>query len=635
MREDLGTAAPLVEPTAPSQVTGNLTVSVPVIAEADASIERIGVISDRLVGLVEACGDDHEPFAAPVLSDLSVRGEPASLGWSREGGWIPRFEHAGDLGQLTGWILAPTDEHEKRAGLALRIQYHNDTTRPRHVRLGWSGSWHRTELTHFRAKHLPGQIGATDDSWTGSCVLSANDPSVPLAIGIRGGPTVVVRSDPHGEWAATSQLTVGVDETATVDVYLAVARESDGASVTALALRRHGFDSLHLSTTRWLQEHALPAPTAHAAQVLNGHLFFNYFFAQADCLDSGAPVILTSRSQRYYVSAAFWSRDAYIWTFPALLLADHARARRVLVETITRGGKNLANHALYIDGTELYPGFELDQAAAPLIALWRYVDATGDQGVLSEPAILSLLDGWLPAIDHWFNPRIGLYATWLMPTDDPTDFPHLLTNNALIAAAMQATAMLAESFPTGRSPLAQSAGEYRRWAAALHIAMQEHLTSDWQEEAMWAWACDASGHQELREEPPLSLRLLPYLGFCAFDDPRQIATLRWITTQYGYYYAGEFSGAGAPHFPFPSGFDLAARLLTEADDDGELLDYLLGVPMDNGLGCESWDPHSGQVRTGAAMASMSGYLAWCWWARMNNHRRWDSPLPGPDRRSTS
>lgn len=48
--------------------------------------------------------------------------------------------------------------------------------------------------------------------------------------------------------------------------------------------------------------------------------------------------------------------------------------------------------------------------------------------------------------------------------------------------------------------------------------------------------------------------------------------------------------------------------------------------MDRGLACESWDPGTGVVRTGAAMASMADLLSWTAWARLTGHRRWDQPI---------
>jgi len=64
------------------------------------------------------------------------------------------------------------------------------------------------------------------------------------------------------------------------------------------------------------------------------------------------------------VSAAFWARDVLLWSMPALVLTDAARARDVLLYSMRIGTLNVGDHALYMDGTALYPGFELDEAAA-------------------------------------------------------------------------------------------------------------------------------------------------------------------------------------------------------------------------------------------------------------------------------
>ena len=87
---------------------------------------------------------------------------------------------------------------------------------------------------------------------------------------------------------------------------------------------------------------------------------------------------MTSRSPRYYVSAAYWDRDSLLWAFPAILTVDAAYAREILTYVFTRQARNFGVHSRYIDGTMLEPGFELDELCAPVIALNRYVEQTGD-----------------------------------------------------------------------------------------------------------------------------------------------------------------------------------------------------------------------------------------------------------------
>ncbi len=424
-------------------------------------------------------------------------------------------------------------------------------------------------------------------------------------------------------------------ETLTSDLYIGVATEPDGAATTSLHLRRRGFDALWETSRAWLAAHALPVGDARPglAHRVNTNLFFNYYFAQGNCLDTGTPVVVTSRSPHYYVSAAFWSRDAYCWTFPALLLTDPARSREVLVASLAAAGPRVAEHALYLNGTSLYPGFELDQAAAPLVAVGRYVQATGDWTILEERAVLAALGRFGSTVEPWRHPHWDLYGTFLLPTDDPTAFPYVTTCNAVVAAAFDALAALTEQaggcgieqgdgFAAG-----QAASEHRRRAAAIRATMQERLTIDGPHGRRWAWACDVDGNLEVRDEPPLSLRTLPYWGVGGATDPIQQATRSWLHQGNRYHYNGRFSGAGAPHFPYPSGFDLANRLLDRDTCDGDPLDQLVGTPMDHGLACESWDVDTGRVRTGAAMASMAGLLAWTAWEHLTGRQRWDQP-PG-------
>ena len=42
----------------------------------------------------------------------------------------------------------------------------------------------------------------------------------------------------------------------------------------------------------------------------------------------------------------------------------------------------------------------------------------------------------------------------------------------------------------------------------------------------YAWSTDLEGHTDVYDEPPGSLLLLPYLGFCALDDPAYQNTSR-------------------------------------------------------------------------------------------------------------
>ena len=66
-------------------------------------------------------------------------------------------------------------------------------------------------------------------------------------------------------------------------------------------------------------------PLQRFRALANRNLFFNYFFALGKTVDTDQLAAVTSRSPRYYVSAAFWGRDCLLWSFPGVLLAARDR----------------------------------------------------------------------------------------------------------------------------------------------------------------------------------------------------------------------------------------------------------------------------------------------------------------------
>src|SRR5665647_585689 len=311
----LSSNAPEISEPPRFTVTGNLAVSVPEISLDTGAIHRIGILTDRHAGLLEAHGTAEDPLVELVVL---VDGRPqrlTDLVITHDASWIPRLRASTACGQLTGWVCAPPGE----SGLALRLELLNDTDEPAHVELGWAGLWAHTSLSQFRAKPVDGQIAIFDDRWTGSRVATLTCGVPTMALAWRDGADQSLTPDPpniiEASWRSVRALTVLPGATAAAELFLAVAVEPDGASTTALHLRRRGFADLYTATVNWLSDHAMRLQRGVAVDnVVNRQLFFNYFFAQGDCIDTGRPVVITSRSPHYYVSAAFWSRDAYCWT---------------------------------------------------------------------------------------------------------------------------------------------------------------------------------------------------------------------------------------------------------------------------------------------------------------------------------
>ena len=103
------------------------------------------------------------------------------------------------------------------------------------------------------------------------------------------------------------------------------------AATSAKEMLRQTFDAEITKTRAWLQERRVTFNgDAKLTQLYNTNLFFCMFFSTGITLDTEELVLVTSRSPRYYVSAAYWDRDSLLWSFPAILDADPERAKEML-----------------------------------------------------------------------------------------------------------------------------------------------------------------------------------------------------------------------------------------------------------------------------------------------------------------
>jgi hypothetical protein len=606
----LMTPAPVIETPPRSISTGNLYVSLPSISRDDAGVYRIGVLHMAANTLLELIGSEAEsqpfgyaqgvaqgrPLLRPVIERSGTRIPLANLTWQRDNFWLPRFSAQHDGLRINGTIFAPPGEK----GFVYLIEVSSDGAAET-ISVSAEGWWHGVEAIVFRARPVTAKVALWHDPWTSSLVGEARSGLPLLAWGLQPSQDGQLRlNGEHYRW--TCSASVGDGRVARIAFYVGVNLESDGARTTTLHLRRRGWQIMLAETRHWLDARTASVADPDLSRVLNENLFFNYFFAQGDCLDSDAIALVTSRSQNYYVSAAFWARDAFLWSFPALLIVDRERARRVLLAGLTRYLRWAGHHALYINGTILYPGFELDEACAPIIALDRYLRTTGDLAFLDQPEVRAALPVLYDAIAGQFDPAVGLYATLLSPHDDPVTRPFLTYDNALVWRALH---ILADAWE--RCSETASAAALHTQATALHQAINTKCIVVGPFGPQFAWAVDNAGGFELDDQPGGSLTLLPYYGFCASDDPVYQNTVRWVYSSHNpYFFDGPFGGAGAAHFRYPSLFDLANRLLRRDPAAPGLISRAL---LDQGLACESFDPQTGVVRTGAAFASGAGLLA--------------------------
>jgi hypothetical protein len=242
--------------------------------------------------------------------------------------------------------------------------------------------------------------------------------------------------------------------------------------------------------------------------------------------------------------------------------------------------RNTGTHSRFIDGIVLGDGFQLDEAAASILALGQYSERTHHDRLLEthRDAILLLRD----RLSSRFDPPTGLYSTLQDSQDDYQKLPFITYDNVL---AWQALLDLAGIFVRMNDP--SEAQVMRQRAYALKRAILKYCVSEGTPGASGTiFASATDGKKSIFTEiPPGSLMKLPALGFLSVDDPLFVRTYDCLHSRnYAYSYSDQPYGLpGSYRLPFttswcvadhlllPRGKDLALRILRKSGWDGGII----------------------------------------------------------------
>ena len=581
------------------QVTGNEYLSLPTIRENDGAVEGVTFLYMQVKGLLEIRGTDG--LIRPYV-ELDGQRLPLCPVWSREHCWIPRFVSEEQKLRFTCTYLTPVGER----ALVLRLTVQNQSAEPRAVRFGTDGQWDQTLHEVNETTELTEGREAYESGWNHMFIFSQK-PGLPLLAFAPcvADPQQFAEIDQQARWNRSDfaydiyrETVLQPGETAVLDIPWGVGYEGVAASTSAKELLRQGFDAVYDRTVCWLSAREKPLADPKLHELLNTNLFFAFFYASGRTVDTEELCLMTSRSPRYYVSAAYWDRDSLLWAFPAILTVDAAYAREILTYVFTRQARNFGVHSRFIDGTMLEPGFELDELCAPVIALDRYVEKTGDTAFAARPFVRDGLEEILRRMEAKKHPSVPMYETFLQPTDDMHNYIYLTYDNALVCYALRALAKL-----LNRPELAEEAERTRR-------AVYEHCVKEQNGRPFFAWSVDLNGHFDIYDEPPGSLLLLPFYGFCEESDPIWQNTAAMIRDEsYPLSFAGHpIAEIGCKHAPHPWILSICNSLLSGHADSALL--HLSRTPLDNGVACESVNEDTGLCETGEAFATCAGFLSY-------------------------
>lgn len=576
--------------------TGNEFLSLPKINEQTAGIEDITYLSMGHKGMIEIRGGDNFPLIRPFLQVDGHRLPLTQMQWSRDHFWLPLLKGKAGKMNFSMTILAPIGER----GFAIRMELEGAARAP--IAWGLEGCWESSWHCINEDKPLDGTMHCYESGWNHSIVFDFRCGAPMFAFAPmcdREIRSAFSQTDSGISYTLTERFELLPGESHSTVFYWGLGFEEVAAATSAKEMLRRGWDWEYQRTTRWLNQRTFQMATPKLTEVYNTNLFFCIFYSTGLTLDTEELVCATSRGTRYYVSAAYWDRDVLLWAFPAILDADPQLAEHILHYVFGRQRRNLGIHSRYIDGTVLEPGFELDELMAPVVALESYVNQTADNVILHDPSVMAGIQQILKTLETMRHPEIPLYETFLQPTDDEIVYPYLTYNNVLVWRTMKA---LAHLYPGRYGALEQQAEAVRQAIYAYCVFR------DADQKPYFGWSVDLKGQHNVYDEPPGSLQLLPYYGFCAADDEIWENTVAMIRApSYAYSFAdAPIAEIGCAHAPYPWILSLCNSLLCGHQE--QAFRELEQMEMDNGIACESVDPVLGTCTTGAAFATCAGFL---------------------------
>jgi len=590
--------------------TGNEWIALPTIRASDGALGSFNVLSMRDRGLLEVAGAGGTPALQPYFK---VGGKPLAFrnpSWELIEYWIPTAHLSAEGVEVSLTYCAPAGS--RAAFIHMTLTNRRAEAAP--VTLGLKASWGALNRVTYTPVELHGERSVADAVWMDSGEVFSfitHDTQFawalvhPGSVGHAAVPPVALAPTVD----AQREVTVAPGETTEANFVLGVGLEEFSAPHSAKALRelinRSGADEIIAEAAAWCRARTRTTGRADLDMLMNRNLLFTALYAWGRTIDTEQFVGVTSRSPRYYVSAAYWDRDAMLWSFPGLLDVDKSLAREALEYALTTQLRNTGIHSRFIDGVVLEDGFELDEGVAPILAVSAYIRRTGDDAFLvaHRDALVTLRELLLSR----FDAATGMYSSLQDSQDEYQKQSFLIYDNVL---SWRALLDLTDLFD--RLKDRGTAAAMKQRADALHSAIMKYGISDQAPGATGSiFACATDGKTPLFVDvPPGSLLRLPALGFVAEDDPVFVRTYEWLHSKnYKYSYFDRTYGLpGSYRLPITTSWSVADHLLLARGRE-QALKILRTSTWDAGIISEGLDPDSAVMDSaGGAFATAAGYV---------------------------
>jgi hypothetical protein len=590
--------------------TGNEWISLPTIRASDGALVNFNALSMRDRGLLQVEGDAGTPALQPYFIADGQTGKLQNLSWALIEYWIPTAHFTS--GSLEGELTYCAPPGSRAAFIRLRLT--NRGTKPVAATLGMKASWGKLQRVTYLPVEQRGDRTISEAPWVSpgkAFSFVTHDTQFAWSLVYPDSEATFTQPPLTTSPAldAHREVTIAPQQTAEAVFVLAVGVEEFSAAHNARALRelidRHGSDEVINQAAAWCHQRTRTTGQPDLDVLMNRNLLFTAMYAWGKTIDTEQFVGVTSRSPRYYVSAAYWDRDAMLWSFPGLLDIDPQLAREALEYALTIQLRNTGTHSRFIDGVVLEDGFQLDEGVAPLVALGQYMAKTNDEPFLAKhrEAIAKLRDRLLGR----FDPAIGLYSSLQDAQDEYQKLPFITYDNVLVWRALL---NLSDIFTRLKDP--QDAQQMKERADNLKQAILKYCVSSQAPGATGSLFASATDGKQFvfTDIPPGSLLKLPVLGFIAADDPVFVRTYDWLhSPNYKYSYSDQPYGfPGSYRVPFTTSWTVADELQLPRGRE-KALKILRTSQWDAGIITEGVKPESAVMDfAGRAFATAAGYV---------------------------
>jgi meiotically up-regulated gene 157 (Mug157) protein len=348
------------------------------------------------------------------------------------------------------------------------------------------------------------------------------------------------------------------------------------------------------------------------------HTLFADFFSERD----GTTYVQTGDIP------AMWLRDSSAQTLPYVrfISVNPILAMR-FAGVIERNARNVLKDPYANAFSAKYSvwerKWEADSLSWPVLLTWVYWQRTGLRNIFTptlHAALRKTVDTWRCEQLHsqcsrytWsgrapdsqpFNAQTGMIWTAFRPSDDPVHYHFNIPAEAQIVIALQDIARLAAIGYEDHN----LANEANSMAAQVEVGIERYgrvwnpAYGGW----VYVYETDGFGNYSYLDDANFpNLTSLPYMGYCAADDPTYLNTRTFaLSARNPWYFSGKYaSGLGSPHTPsgyvWPLGIMARALTATSSAETDEAVTVLAETDSEQGLIHESFDANAYWIFTRA------------------------------------